>query len=653
MKNIFILLLPLVYLLYNYSIVDNKSISDNLDLLHNFVLFEFIVIGFIVYKRNKENIKKLILNNLSLFILWLLLVVVKLYLLYITEITIDIIYLFKIFLSVTLDILPLLLLRPLINKKYLYYIYTVLYIIVFLSNILTSYYYYNTFEIVEPLIFDNLNFTSLMGILQNGNIIYLIFLSILFLLISIIIIYKYDKKKKLNYSLYLKKFSLILLIIFLLENIFFYGEKFTASKIFVLYGYERKQQDILVNKITTNSLYSILRAYYLYYNNFNIPQSTQHNFAFNNYEISELKKLGLYIKKPNKKRFIKKYNRIIMLELESFSMDFINFYNHKIPKEATSYLNYLLSNYFHIDNYYTSNMPTDYGLTSIFKSKLDLNSNGESIFSILKKSDYLTIQINAISKFYGIMNKYYPKAFKFDKWIYKEKLVEEYGKKYSGWGFHNDVLYDKAIKILNENKSTKVFVSIKTIDFHQPGCYHPNSKDFKLPNKLKNTDRVIKSIYWIDKSLQNFISKLSANKLFDDKTLIIITADHNPHPGANYKKYSIKDNYRRLAKIPLIFITKYHDFRFANKYKNKLTSQVDLLPTILSILDINYNSNSLFGNNIFVDNSFAYLGKYKNILLYKNNKNSMSLKCNLSKEKESKECLLIKKYFYKIQEEYR
>ena len=71
----------------------------------------------------------------------------------------------------------------------------------------------------------------------------------------------------------------------------------------------------------------------------------------------------------------------------------------------------------------------------------------------------------------------------------------------------------------------------KTLDMHQPYPYYGISWE-NMPPAVRDHELVtIRGMYWVDQTLKNFFEEAEAKGLMDDRTLFIITADHNPHSG--------------------------------------------------------------------------------------------------------------------------
>jgi len=627
-----VIVLPIVYLVYNvgifYIMYGVKGLGSSIDIINNFILMEFFIFSNIfIFKYVKVNN---ILKYFDLLFIFICLVLLKIDMLIMSDIHLNIVYLFQIFTSIMFEMLILILIRSYLLKKSIF-LYILIINLVILLNIGIYYYYYYTFSNIEPIIFSNINIESISGVLSFKILLY----SILFIFIFNYLLYQIINKY-INNDTNIQLFIKLFLIISIIFNIIFYLDKYTVRKVISVYNNVRKHQDIQVNKILQNSLYSYIKAFYRY--KYSLTKNSNTHISkvkLSKLDITTLDNLNILPMK-NISLIHKQYNKIILITFESLSIDFLHFYNKKIPKDVTPYFDMLLNNYFCLNNFYTSNMPTDFGMTAILKSKLDLNTKSRSLFDYLNGSGYKSFLINGVSQYYGIMGEYYPKAFRPYSWIYKEKLQKEYGNKFSGWGFHNEILYKKALEILNENKNKKLFIDIKTIDFHQPGTYVPNDIKQKYPNE----DHILQTLRYLDRELEKFVNKIN----IDDKTLIIITADHNPHPGLDFKKYALKDNFLILAKIPFILITKNHDFKKFNNLKNKYSGQIDVLPTLLSILNINY-SKYIFGKNIFTYENNCTVGKYSNNIFYRSNNEVFKCKIQDSFKSNDFKCNSLLKYY--------
>ncbi|MDH3213957.1 MAG: sulfatase-like hydrolase/transferase [Myxococcales bacterium] len=316
---------------------------------------------------------------------------------------------------------------------------------------------------------------------------------------------------------------------------------------------------------------------------------------------------------------IPEIRRIALLILESLPAAYLHHYNPRVPKEATPFLDELVSRYPHSDRFFTSNMPSDWGLNSMFLSRLrpDWAGGRESLLSVLRDSlGFESYYVRGVSKHYGNELVTYTRLFQMDHYYAFEELDERYDAPWrSSWGFNNEVVYHEGIRILRENRDRKVFVVLKTIDLHQPGPFQGFPREH-LPEELQRRNvGLFNALHWADHCLRTFFEKLEKERLFDDHTLVIVTSDHTPQPGVEYRETVPPDEYRRLGRLPLIFVTRdpgaLRDLDTAG-----FASQVDLAPTVLDILGVpkppGFVGRSLFG----ADPQRFSVGVYRDTFYY-------------------------------------
>ena len=124
-------------------------------------------------------------------------------------------------------------------------------------------------------------------------------------------------------------------------------------------------------------------------------------------------------------------------------------------------------------------------------------------------------------------------------------------------------------------------------------------KDVKANNSIK---AYIASQIEFDKSLKILMDDLEKDGILDD-TVIVISADHYPYGLTNddIKSYVdwMKDPNFDLYKNNLII----YNSTLENKEIDKYTSSLDLLPTLLNMFGVKYDSRLLIGNDIMSDAS--------------------------------------------------
>ena len=143
------------------------------------------------------------------------------------------------------------------------------------------------------------------------------------------------------------------------------------------------------------------------------------------------------------------------------------------------------------------------------------------------------------------------------------------------------------------NRIEKPFLAFGfTESMHFP-CRLPNKKYEKYPHKEFEIEGYLNLLYYFDSQLNEFIESAKKKKWFKD-TIFIITGDHTIGKGIGITK----DNFAHF-KIPLII---YAPYIFKPQVINKFGSQVDIIPTILDMINSSSKfstfSNSLFNNSL-------------------------------------------------------
>ena len=285
------------------------------------------------------------------------------------------------------------------------------------------------------------------------------------------------------------------------------------------------------------------------------------------------------------------YDRIVLLILESVHRDYIHYYNSFVPAEATPFLDRLLQTYPHMDHYYASALPTTEGLNATFRSQLlfDGDIPGQdtpSLYRSAQQHGYTGYFVSASSRYYNHEFKEYTDQFGMEHYEAREDLEASGYTGASGWGFHNDEMYRYAVNSLTKLKGKKFIYAVKTLDMHQPYPYYATKWE-DTPAAFRDNQLVtLHGMYWVDATLQQFFRAAEEAGLMDERTLYIITSDHNPHSGGEYTQIVSREEDRRsIAPIPLIFVSKNLQ-PLAALDSAAYASQIDLAPTLLCLLGI-------------------------------------------------------------------
>ena len=153
------------------------------------------------------------------------------------------------------------------------------------------------------------------------------------------------------------------------------------------------------------------------------------------------------------------------------------------------------------------------------------------------------------------------------------------------WGVCDEDAYRKVIRTLNEQsgEGKPFFAHVMTVSNHRPFTY-PAGK-IRIPNDSKTRAG---GVLYTDYALGQFLAEASKQPWFDN-TIFLITADHCASSAGRTEiplhKYHIP---------ALIFAPGF----VAPHAVGGIVSQIDLMPTLLSLLNMDYDSH-FYGRSIF------------------------------------------------------
>ena len=471
-------------------------------------------------------------------------------------------------------------------------IYFVVYVFTALTLLFDAFYFWQTSMHVESVLFQNLNIYAIKGVLATtSNILLAATVGAVALVLLLFRVPKPSKRKP-NFVWSLLCVAMFTIGLNLADKLLLSGGMWCVEEIIGSYITIENEKTRLIyrNRLSVPiNLNFISKALF----------DTDKMASAKHVEMRELTdkdkktlhKLGIDIPKPAVAKIAPQYDRVVLLILESMHRDYINYYNANIPEKATSYLNQLVIRYPHLNKFYSSAVPTTQGLNATFRSHIimdkDLPGKGTpSLFRVAQAAGYKGIFMNASSQYYANELREYPDQFGMQEYIAKEQL-EKFGYTgASGWGYHNDVMYEHTLRILEENRGKKLLLVTKTLDMHQPYPYTGYRWE-EMPEGVRDNPNVtVRGVYWVDKTIEHFFKEVVKRGLMDERTLFLITSDHNPHSGGEYTKLVEKANDKlSIAPIPLLFISK-NLAPLDELRTNEYASQIDLAPTLLYLMGL-------------------------------------------------------------------
>ena len=371
------------------------------------------------------------------------------------------------------------------------------------------------------------------------------------------------------------------------------------------------------------SLFSAFRNNELDYNEFYMTKKT--DTVLKNYRklvqtpksyfISEDLNNTLHVIENQEKK--KKYN-VMLVMIESLSAGYMGIYGDK--KNLTPHIDALTKKSLFFSNFFATGTRTVRGMEAVTMSvpptagrsivKRPDNHNMFGMGWVFKEKGYDNKFIYAGHGYFDNMNEYFGhNGFNIvDRPYFSEKEIT-----FSNvWGVCDEDLFDKSIKEADKSYAKKqpFFSFIMTTTNHRPFTY-PDGK-IDIPSHSGRWGGVKYTDYAIDTFL-----KKSAKKPWFNDTLFVFVADHN---GGSSGKNDLP-LYR--YKIPFFI---YAPSLIKPKNITKIASQIDLAPTLFSLLGWKYKSK-FYGKNILDDNfkQRALIGNYQKLGLYQKGRLTMLL----------------------------
>ena len=388
---------------------------------------------------------------------------------------------------------------------------------------------------------------------------------------------------------------------------------------FITQDYAKISKNKYNNELAKDGLYSLFAAYRnntLDYDSFYITQ--YEDKVLNNLRLmvennTSVKDKGIL--RTIKKNGMEKDYNVMMIVVESLSgifMETINKSNGFIG--ITPNLDSLVKKSMFFDNFYATGTRTIRGMESITLSipptagrsivKRPDNHNMFSSGFIFKNRGYETKFIYGGHGYFDNMNDFFSNNG-FDI-VDRNNFSEEEDTFHTVWGVSDENLFDKTLKEADKSyKNHKPFMSfIMTTSNHRPYNFPEGKID--LPSHSGRSAAVKYTDYAIGKFLKD-----AENKPWFKNTIFVIVADHCANSAGK-------------SRLPL---NKYHIplFIYAPdiikaQTVSKLSSQIDIMPTIFSLLNWTYDSK-FFGQDI-LSNDFkerALVGTYQLLGLYEDN----------------------------------
>jgi len=328
---------------------------------------------------------------------------------------------------------------------------------------------------------------------------------------------------------------------------------------------------------------------------------------------SYLEEHGIARKISNNNAYSKEKPNIVFIVVESLSARFTGMDGNK--ESLTPYLDKLARENFYFGNVYATGTRTVRGLEAVSLNvpptpgqsivRREDCANMYNVGSALRAHGYVTEFIYGGYGYFDNMNTFFESnGFTvIDRNnIPKEEIIQE-----TVWGVADEVLFKQCLKQLDKNHAAgkPLLQVVLTTTNHRPFTFPEGRIDApqgKRPSVIKYTD-------W---AINEFLEQ-SIKKPWFENTVFVMIADHNALaagrvdlPISNYK-------------IPcIVYGPKY----IKQGNNNRLMSQIDVMPTVLGMLGLSYESKNMGYdiNKLPTGEERAFISTYQQLGYVKNDK---------------------------------
>ncbi len=304
---------------------------------------------------------------------------------------------------------------------------------------------------------------------------------------------------------------------------------------------------------------------------------------------------------------------VILIQVESLDAKIIDY--RQQGKEVTPFLNDLKEESLYFDNFYAQKVNGSFDadlstLTSLYPVNrsyvfrdIDLSAF-QSLPSLLKEKGYQTLAFhNNDRNFFNRAEAYPDLGFEhfysqrnFNEEIYP--VPEE-----RGLGVNDYDFFDSAAGMIEEaaEKDEPFFAYLISLTSHTPFNYYPEDavEDFaEVNNNLVHN--YFKSINFLDKSLENFISRLEAAGVMENSLLVIYSDHESEIKTMEYESgrdFTLWRNVNVPHHIPLFI--KHPEVEASISEREGTTT--DITPTVLDLMGFEELPEQFVGSSLFLD----------------------------------------------------
>ena len=324
---------------------------------------------------------------------------------------------------------------------------------------------------------------------------------------------------------------------------------------------------------------------------------------------------GLYnIKREIKGQGAEKRLNVILITVESLSADYLTKFGN--TQKITPFMDEWFKDGALFTNFYATGTRTIRGLEALTlsipptagQSIVKRPDNGKlfNLGHVLQERGYDTAFLYGGRGYFDNMNEFYSgNGYRI---VDQTEFTNEEMTFKNAWGVSDDVIFNRTVKEADKDfvENKPFFFQIMTTTNHRPYSYPEGKIDIPSGQSREG------AVKYTDYAMQEFI-KTAKTKPWFENTIFVMVADHCA--GSARKTELPVDKYH----IPLFIYAPKHVPAVENV---TLSSQIDVAPTILGLLNLNYESQ-FYGQDIFKmspEKGRALVSNYQKLGLFKDNK---------------------------------
>ncbi|MBK5527876.1 sulfatase-like hydrolase/transferase [Pseudomonas sp. TH06] len=302
---------------------------------------------------------------------------------------------------------------------------------------------------------------------------------------------------------------------------------------------------------------------------------------------------------------------IVLVTIESLSAKYLG--SNGDERNLTPNLDALRKQSLYFNNFYATGTRTDRGLEAItlaipptpgrsIVKRIGRESGFASLGQQLSAVGYDSVFVYGGRGYFDNMNAFFSgNGYR----VVDQSSVDEAEIHFkNAWGMADEDLYKQTLKLADADyaKQQPFLLQLMTTSNHRPYTYPDNRIDIKSGN---GRDGAVK---YTDYAIGQFLEQARRKPWFDN-TIFIFVADHTA--GSAGKEDLPIANYQ----IPLFI---YAPKLIEPRENSQLASQIDLAPTLLGLLNMDYQS-TFFGRNLLLDNPLpprVVVGNYQHLGLF-------------------------------------